>query len=164
MTLSARRGAHQFGGHCCAPKHSRSPSHWKTTWLASARTASSSLRARRANQPPQLQNLPGPQARARPAAGQHRDHGQPVQPQGPACPRDTRGRRREPALPPPYSPDFNRIENAFAKLKALLRRPPSGPSVPFGIGSVPASTRSQPPNEPTILPLPATMQHERILL
>ncbi len=23
---------------------------------------------------------------------------------------------------PPYSPDFNRIENAFAKLKALLRK------------------------------------------
>jgi transposase len=24
--------------------------------------------------------------------------------------------------PPPYSPDFNPIENAFAKLKALLRK------------------------------------------
>jgi hypothetical protein len=33
-----------------------------------------------------------------------------------------RGRRRQPALPPPYSPDFNPIENAFAKLKALLRK------------------------------------------
>ena len=29
---------------------------------------------------------------------------------------------------PPYSPDFNPIENAFAKLKALLRKPPPGPS------------------------------------
>jgi transposase len=26
------------------------------------------------------------------------------------------------AVPPPYSPDFNPIENAFAKLKALLRK------------------------------------------
>ena len=26
------------------------------------------------------------------------------------------------ALPSPYSPDFNPIENAFAKLKALLRK------------------------------------------
>ena len=31
-------------------------------------------------------------------------------------------------LPPPYSPDFNPIENAFAKLKALLRKAASGPS------------------------------------
>jgi len=29
---------------------------------------------------------------------------------------------------PPYSPDFNPIEMLFAKLKALLRRPPSAPS------------------------------------
>ena len=29
---------------------------------------------------------------------------------------------------PPYSPDFNPIENAFAKLKALPARPPSAPS------------------------------------
>lgn len=28
----------------------------------------------------------------------------------------------EPRLLPPYSPDFNPIENAFAKLKALLRK------------------------------------------
>ena len=29
---------------------------------------------------------------------------------------------RTPALPPPYSPDLNPIEMAFAKLKAHLRR------------------------------------------
>ena len=32
-----------------------------------------------------------------------------------------RGRRRQPAIPRPDSPDFNPIEMAFAKLKALLR-------------------------------------------
>jgi transposase len=29
---------------------------------------------------------------------------------------------------PPYSPDFNPIENAFAKLKACCARPPHAPS------------------------------------
>ena len=34
----------------------------------------------------------------------------------------------------PYSPDFNPIENAFAKLKALLRaRPPSATLRPYDI-------------------------------
>jgi transposase len=32
------------------------------------------------------------------------------------------GRRRTHTYLPPYSPDFNPIENAFAKLKALLRK------------------------------------------
>ena len=36
---------------------------------------------------------------------------------------------------PPYSPDLNPIEMAFAKLKALLRSP-SGPSTPSGAPSV----------------------------
>lgn len=36
---------------------------------------------------------------------------------------------------PPYSPDFNPIENAFAKLKALLERPPSAPSMASGTPS-----------------------------
>jgi transposase len=30
--------------------------------------------------------------------------------------------RRDPLYLPPYSPDFNPIENAFAKLKAFLRK------------------------------------------
>lgn len=33
---------------------------------------------------------------------------------------------------PPYSPDFNPIENAFSKLKAHLRKPPSEPSTVSG--------------------------------
>ena len=36
--------------------------------------------------------------------------------------RDDRSRRRQPPLPPPYSPDFNPIEQAFPKLKAHLRK------------------------------------------
>lgn len=52
----------------------------------------------------------------------HRGHGQPVQPQGTARARADRGGGCKPALPPALQPDFNPIENAFAKLKALLRR------------------------------------------
>ena len=33
---------------------------------------------------------------------------------------------------PPYSPDFNPIENAFAKLKAICERPPNEPSTASG--------------------------------
>jgi transposase len=36
--------------------------------------------------------------------------------------RRNRGGRGQLALLPPYSPDFNPIENAFAKLKAMLRK------------------------------------------
>ena len=36
--------------------------------------------------------------------------------------RRNRGHRRDCCCLPPYSPDFNPIENAFAKLKALLRK------------------------------------------
>jgi transposase len=35
---------------------------------------------------------------------------------------DDIGQTGHAALVPPYSPDFNPIENAFAKLKALLRK------------------------------------------
>ena len=38
----------------------------------------------------------------------------------PSAPRSRQG--RQPFLLPPYSPDFNPIEIAFAKLKALLRK------------------------------------------
>jgi transposase len=63
----------------------------------------------------------GPRARAE--AGRHCRHGQPVQPQGARGAGGDRGGRRQAALPsPPYSPYFNPIENAFAKLKALLRK------------------------------------------
>ena len=56
------------------------------------------------------------------AARRYRHHGQPVRPQG---------RRHQDAIEaqdakllylPPYSPDFNPIENAFAKLKAHVRK------------------------------------------
>jgi len=32
------------------------------------------------------------------------------------------GGGRNPALPPPYSPDFHRVEKAFSSLKAMLRK------------------------------------------
>lgn len=53
--------------------------------------------------------------------GRRSRHGQPARPQG-----RRRARRIEAAgasllYLPPYSPDFNPTENAFAKLKALLR-------------------------------------------
>ena len=44
---------------------------------------------------------------------------------------------------PPYSPDFNPIEMAFSKLKALCARQPSGPSPRFGMLSDGSSTSSR---------------------
>ena len=41
---------------------------------------------------------------------------------GPAVRRAVEARGASLLFPPPYSPDFNPIENAFAKLKALLRK------------------------------------------
>ena len=52
-------------------------------------------------------------------------------------------------LLPPYSPDFNPIEQAFAKLKALLRRPPLEPSMTYGMPSPRSSNSSHQPNAPT---------------
>ena len=43
---------------------------------------------------------------------------------------------------PPYSPDFNPIENAFAKLKALLRKRRSEPSKASGSPSATSSISS----------------------
>lgn len=43
---------------------------------------------------------------------------------------------------PPYSPDFNPIENAFSKLKALMRPKPRGQSQPCGPPSDRSSTSS----------------------
>ena len=50
---------------------------------------------------------------------------------------------------PPYSPDFNPIENAFSKLKALLRAKAKGQSPPSGTPSVPSSNSSHPQNAQT---------------
>ena len=41
---------------------------------------------------------------------------------------------------PPYSPDFNPIEQLFAKLKALLRKPPPAPKRNSGRPSAACST------------------------
>ena len=78
--------------------------------------------ARRADQRRRLPSLcrPGPCPGTQ--GGRHRRDRQPWQPQGRLRARRHRGRRREAALPPAYSPDFNPIENAFAKLEALLRK------------------------------------------
>ena len=55
-------------------------------------------------------------------AGRYRRDGQSPQPQSRRHPRSHRGRRRRAALPARLSPDFNPIEQFFAKLKALLRK------------------------------------------
>ncbi len=65
---------------------------------------------------------------------------------------------------PPYSPDFNPIENAFAKLKALLRKAPSGPSKASGAPSANSSISSPRRKSKTSSPPQATMQRDRILL
>ena len=59
---------------------------------------------------------PDPQPR------RHRRPGQPAGPQGQRRTGCDRARRSEALFLPPYSPDFNPIEQAFAKIKALLRR------------------------------------------
>ena len=54
---------------------------------------------------------------------------------------------------PPYSPDMNPIELAFAKLKALLRKaPPPAPSPSCGTSSAPRSTPSAQPSAATTSP------------
>ena len=63
---------------------------------------------------------------------------------------------------PPYSPDFNPIENAFAKLKALLRKPPSAPSLACGTPSAASSISSARPNAPNTSPQPDTIRTDGI--
>ena len=62
---------------------------------------------------------------------------------------------------PPYSPDFNPIENAFAKLKALLRAAASEPSTVSGPGSAISSTASPHKNVQTTSPPPDTTQPDQ---
>ena len=50
---------------------------------------------------------------------------------------------------PPYSTDFNPIENAFAKLQASCARPPGEPSTASGPPSDAWSTSSHLPNAET---------------
>ena len=65
---------------------------------------------------------------------------------------------------PPHSPDFNPIENVFAKLKALLRKAPSELSTAAGPQSAASSISSLQPNAETTSPPQDTMQHDRPLL
>lgn len=65
---------------------------------------------------------------------------------------------------PPYSPDFNPIENAFAKLKALLRKEAPAPSTFCGPPSVAWSTSLHPENASTCSPPQTTIQSDGILL
>jgi transposase len=70
-------------------------------------------------------------------------------------------------LLPPYSPDFNPIENAFAKLKAILRKAAARtiPSLWNAIrDALPQFTPEQWNNAPTSSQRPAMSQNDRILL
>jgi transposase len=64
---------------------------------------------------------------------------------------------------PPYSPDFNPIENAFAKLKALLRK--AAERSVDGLWSAGASSTALPkPNAKITSPPQDTLQHDRRML
>ena len=65
---------------------------------------------------------------------------------------------------PPYSPDFNPIEMAFAKLNALLPPPLREPFPISGRPSPTHSAASRRKNAQTISPPPDTMQRERKML
>jgi transposase len=66
-------------------------------------------------------------------------------------------------LLPPYSPDFNPIENAFAKLKAILRKT-AARTIPSLWNSATHSLSSRPNNAPISSQPPAMSQNDRILL
>ena len=65
---------------------------------------------------------------------------------------------------PPYSPDFNPIENAFSKLKPSSAKPPPAPSTTSGASSAKASTPSRLPSAPTTSQPPAMMHTDRKML
>ena len=70
---------------------------------------------------------------------------------------------RGPWPAPPYSPDFNPIENAFAKLKALLRK--AAERTVEGLWTTAnSSTRSRQTSAATISPQQDTTKRERIPL
>jgi len=78
--------------------------------------------ARRPDQPRCVRRLCPPGAGARPLTRRHRHYGQPVEPQGARRARRHRSGGVRLLFLPPYSPDFNPIEQAFSKLKAHLRK------------------------------------------
>ena len=59
---------------------------------------------------------------------------------------------------PPYSPDFNPIENAFAKLKAVLRKAAERSVDGLWTASAHSSTASPLKNAPTTSKPQATIQ------
>ena len=65
---------------------------------------------------------------------------------------------------PPYSPDFKPIENAFSKLKAILRRPPRVLSTISGTSSLTHCRWSPQKSAQTISPPPDMSRIDRILL
>ena len=67
-------------------------------------------------------------------------------------------------LLPPYSPDLNPIEQAFAKLKAHCAKPRNARSTPYGSASAPSSISSIPSNAPTSSQTQGMLGPERIPL
>ena len=65
---------------------------------------------------------------------------------------------------PPYSPDFSPIENAFAKLKALLRKAAERTVETSGLPSARSSGPSCQTSAPTTSPQPDTIQTDGIPL
>lgn len=65
---------------------------------------------------------------------------------------------------PPYSPDFNPIEQAFAKIKALLRHDAPAPSTPSSQPSSASLNASSPPNAQTTSDTQAMYKRDRIRL
>jgi len=68
---------------------------------------------------------------------------------GKAVRRAIRAARTHLLFLPPYSPHLNPIEQVFAKLKTLLRKPANALLTPSGRALATCSTASVPPNVPT---------------
>jgi transposase len=87
-----------------------------------------------------------------------------------ACHRNAAARRAIEAVGakllflPPYSPDLNPIENAFSKLKAMLRKAAAPPGTTCGKPSPRSSTPSHPANAQTTSPPQDTMKTDRKML
>jgi transposase len=81
-----------------------------------------------------------------------------------AVPRAIEATGAELRLLPPYSPDFNPIENAFAKLKALLRKAAARTVIALERAIATPSTPSPQPSAPTTSPPQTTMPPDRNLL
>ena len=62
---------------------------------------------------------------------------------------------------PPYSPDLNPIEMAFANSKNCCGKPKPEPSTPSGTSSAAPSTSSPPRNAPTISVIADTIRFDR---